>query len=87
MPDFTKHNRLRERAIVEEIVSYAKMLPIKEKIMIFMRYRDGYTFSQIACAFGISESTVRRRIVKINKKLCAAKAKDSVVEKIPLVAV
>ncbi len=76
IPDYTKSALRHERAIRDEIVFYAKQLPICERVMIFMRFRDGYKYSEIAAAFGVCEGTINRRLKYIAEKLCKAKKLD-----------
>ncbi len=73
IPDFTRCKLIHERNVVEQIVMYAQKLPIRERVLVFMRYRDGYKYCEIAAAFGFSESTASRQLKKIARKLCKMK--------------
>ncbi len=80
------HNNLRggkvelltQRRIVAEIVKLAQTLPPSQRIMIWMRFRDGYTLKDIATAFQCHEGTARRRLISIGKELLELKKKQEI---------
>lgn len=79
VPDFVQCRRIHARSVLEEVLMYARRLPLRERVMVTMRYRDKYTLDQMAAAFGINPRTVKRRLVKIAVKLCEMK-KEAVAE-------
>ena len=69
---FTTEHLIRnscERACLDRLLELAEYLSLQEKVMITMRFRDGYNYSDIACLLGIHPANVGRRIKTICKKV------------------
>lgn len=64
---------LHRRYILEDVLRIAETLSINERVVITMRFRDGYKLSEIAAVCGCHEVTVGRRLQRICKKLCNVK--------------
>lgn len=77
IPDRSRDTMLRARAVLEDVLRVAKTLPVNEQVMVTMRFRDGYTFREIAAVCGCHEMTAMRRIKRICKKLCDVKRSES----------
>ena len=69
MYDTTKDERLALRRAAEELVERSKVLPDANRLIMLMRYRDGYTFAEIATVAGVHTSTIGRRIRKLTESL------------------
>lgn len=57
--------RLALRSINDEIVFLSEQLPKRSRVMMTMKFRDGYTNSEIASLIGVVESTIYSRIKRI----------------------
>ena len=66
------------RRLVEIVVRDADKLPKRDKVLLLMRIRDGYAYSDISAVFGITASSVSRKI----KKLVDRIIKDHLVNKL-----
>lgn len=68
----TKRFRIRDRAIIEELVELAEQLPSKRDcVMVKMRYRDGYSFVDMGSVMQMHPSNVSRQLKTICGKLVA----------------
>ena len=69
--------RMVLRNINEEIVFLSKGLPIKEKTTLTMRFRDGYSYTEIASLLNFNPSSVSRKINKLLKNEIVKLRKES----------
>jgi len=68
----TKRYRIRDRAMIEELVGLAEQLPKKrDYVMVKMRYRDGYSFVEIGAVMQMNPGNVSRQLKTICGKLVA----------------
>lgn len=80
IPTAESRRLIHERNVLENVLEYALRLPLHERVMVWMWYRDGYTYRQIAAAFKIHETTAKRRLIRIATKLCDMKRADCVLK-------
>ena len=70
-----------ERSYYELFEVLERSLSRDERLMIEMRYADGYTFAEVAEHFGISEAACRKRIERIKKKAVDAAVKKGLIKR------
>ena len=76
---FTKFGSLDQkdaRCLVEKYCDYASFLPVNERMLLLLYYRDGYSSIEISQLLMKHNSTVLRRIHRITKKLERLRRKD-----------
>ena len=70
-----------ERSYYELFEVLERSLSRDERLMIEMRYADGYTFAEVAEHFGMSEAACRKRIERIKKKAVDAAVKKGLIKR------
>ena len=65
--------RISERDVLTDVLRLANRLPTPQRVLVTMRYRDGYTFQEIASICGCHSVTVLRRLRSIVATLCNMK--------------
>lgn len=70
-----------ERAYHELFELLERSLNENERLMIEMRYADGYNYSEIAEHFNITEAACRKRVERIKKKAVDAAVKKGLIKR------
>lgn len=68
--------RIAQRALLEDLLYYTEKFSMRKRVMMRMRFRDGYTYSEIGAAFGFSDTKAKRQIVALCKIAATNKEKD-----------
>ena len=66
---FGSLNRKQSRNLIELYCEAAYLLPVHERILFLLYYRDGYSTIEISQLMMKSQSAVARRLKKISEKL------------------
>lgn len=66
---FGSLNRRESRDLIERYCNIANLLPIQERLLFFLYYRDGYSAIEISQLIMKHHSTVTKRLKVITKKL------------------
>ena len=70
-----------ERSYYELFEVLEHSLSKDERLMIEMRYADGYTFDEVAEHFGMTEAACRKKIERIKKKAVDAAVKKGLIKR------
>lgn len=70
-----------ERSYYELFEVLERSLSKDERLMIEMRYADGYTFDEVAEHFGMTEAACRKKIERIKKKAVDAAVKKGLIKR------
>lgn len=66
---FGSLNRLKCRGLIERYCEYAYMLPVHERMMFLLYFRDGYSTTEISQLLMKRPGTIARRLHNIAEKL------------------
>lgn len=70
----TTKKRIEVRRELETLCLLADLLPVHKRILIHLRYRDGYTYAEIAQVVMRSPETVARRVEAARLECVALRA-------------
>lgn len=62
-------NRIQKRNLIELYCNVANILPVHERMLFHLYYRNGYSTVEISQLLMIHNTTVGRRLMKIATKL------------------
>lgn len=57
--------RIAVRSASEEIAFLSKRLPMSERMLMLLRFSNGYTYTEISAIMGTTAQTVQRKINKL----------------------
>lgn len=66
---FGSLNRIERRNLIEDYCRFASLLPIHERMLFQLYYRDGYATVEISQLLMKNQKHIHRRLVKIVEKL------------------
>lgn len=70
-------HRIARRNLIEHYCFVANFLPVHERMLFHLYYRDGYSTIEISQLLMVHHSTVARRLVKITTKLTTLMTGDN----------